>query len=97
MVVGLGVATGELYCSLDPNHPSCQAAKDLMSRCLDESNDSDDEPVEDCATEVAHCQLICSAAQYDPGLPHVWGGSFSVCMNGCVSARCGGNGGGGMF
>lgn len=52
---------------------------------------------DDCAKEIAHCELICSASATDADRKNVYGGSHSTCMNGCVSARCGGNGGGGMF
>jgi RHS repeat-associated protein len=33
--VGVGVGIGSLYCALNPTHPSCEAARDILERCGD--------------------------------------------------------------
>lgn len=36
ILIPVGVGLGAVYCSFNPSHPSCQAAQDIIERCLDD-------------------------------------------------------------
>jgi RHS repeat-associated protein len=46
---------------------------------------------EDCVEELNECDKLCQRASCDPDMKSVWYGSWSKCIRGCLSARCGGN------
>jgi RHS repeat-associated protein len=41
-----------------------------------------------CAEEISHCVQLCSEAEGDPDARHIWGGSQTRCLQGCISERC---------
>ena len=41
-----------------------------------------------CAEEISACVQLCEEASYNPNMKHIWGGSRTACLKGCISARC---------
>jgi hypothetical protein len=42
----------------------------------------------DCMREIQACIKTCTRAKHNPNQRGVWGGSWWVCLTGCVPGRC---------
>jgi RHS repeat-associated protein len=69
--VTVGIGFGVVYCTFNPSHPSCQAARDVINRCLDNPDEEDEDKncealyqstLRDCASLTGRKRMACFEA-----------------------------------
>jgi len=61
MYLGVGLGAGYLYCTMNPSHPSCQAAREVVKQCFDALSSSDEEDDDSCEALYQSTLATCAS------------------------------------